>query len=128
MAYTSQGTIDVEFSDGQMKLHFVPEQGYSNKHKNTNFAIFVRLGSDGNGIPNAIIREYDPKKDGVEITVEEPLLDIAVRGASQQIKVEVQVVESGVNNPAGIGAGVPAPAAARNLPSLKLTGLRIPAR
>lgn len=128
MAYTSQGTIDVEFSDGQLKLHFVPEQGYSNKHKNTNFAIFVRLGCDGNDIPNAIIRKYDPKKDGVEVTVEEKLLEIAVRGASQQIKVEVQVVESGVNTPAGVGANAPAPAAAGNLPSLKLTGIRIPAR
>ena len=125
MAYTSQGTIDVEFSDGQLKLHFVPEQGYSNKHKNTNFAIFVRLGSDGNGIPNAIIREYDPKKDGVKITVEEPLFEIAVRGASQQIKVEVQVVEY---TPVRTGVNAPAPAAAGNLPSLELTGIRIPAR
>lgn len=128
MAYTSQGTIDVEFSDGQLKLYFVPEQGYSNKHKNANFAIFVRLGRDGNGVPNAIIRKYDPKKDGVEIMVEEPLLEIAVRGASQQIKVEVQVVESGVNDPAGNGEATPAPAAAGDLPSLELTGIRIPAR
>lgn len=125
MAYTSQGTISVQFSGGETTLHFVPEQGYSNKHGRSSFAIFIRVGHNGNGVPNAVIRKYDPEGDGVEITVEEQALEeIAVMGASQKVKVEVQVVESGVDNPAG---AAPVAAAVGPLPSLILTGIRMPA-
>lgn len=129
MAYTSKGTIGVGFSDGQTTLHFVPEQGYSNEHANSSFAIFIRVGHNGDGIPNAVVRKYEPEGDGVPITVNEDDLELkqmAVMGASQRVKVEVQVVESGVNDPAGQAA--PAPVAAGPLPSLILTGIRMSAR
>ena len=116
MAYTSQGTVSVDFGGKQTTLYFVPEQDYSSKHKDMKFAIFVQR-EDGNGTAKALIREYGRNNDdvGVEIVVKKKLIKHAVRGAWHSTKVEVQVKEKKKNDAAG---GM----------KLVLTRIRIPVR
>lgn len=123
MAFASQGTISVEFSDGLTALYFVPDQDYSNKHAKRKFAVFVELGN-GNGAVDAIIREYglDNNDVGVKVTVVGEELKEAVRGAWHS-KVEVQVREDEVD-----AAGEETALAADQPPQLILTGIRIPVR
>lgn len=94
MAYTSQGTVSVDFGDKQTTLYFVPEQDYSSKHKDMKFAIFVQR-EEGNGTAKALIREYGRNNDdvGVEVVVKKKLIMHAARGAWHGTKVEVQVKE-----------------------------------
>lgn len=116
MAYTSQGTVSVDFGGKQTTLYFVPEQDYSSKHKDMKFAIFVQR-EDGNGTAKALIREYGNNDDvGVEVVVKKKLIKHAARGAWHSTKVEVQVKEKEVD------------VDGTKVMKLVLTRIRIPAR
>ena len=90
--YTSQGTIriccDISNSGSVSTIIFVPEKGYSIKHRNKNYAVFVPRSCK-----KAVIMKYDPDKgNGVKIRAAElGCTDVISGAATHQTKVEVRV-------------------------------------
>lgn len=96
--YTSQGTIRIRCdidTNSITTLYFVPENDYSIKHRNDNYAVFVSQSCDckTQSWKNALIRKYDPDKgNGVEIHVARTNFMYVISSAAvHQSKVEVEV-------------------------------------
>ena len=92
--YTSQGTIRMHYgfnADGEVArktIYFVPEEDYSIKHKNKNYAVFVLLSGR-----NCIMKRYNPNKGrGVKLDANETDFMVDISSAhTHQTKVQVVV-------------------------------------
>ena len=107
--YTSQGTIRIHYnitgeSCHETTIYFVPENNYSIKHKDKQFAVFMPECCN-----EAVVMKYDPDKgDGVKIDATGlGCTEVISSAAAHQTKVLVQV---------------------NGEKCLKLTGITIPAK
>ena len=107
--YTSQGTIRIHYNITGENCHkttiyFVPENDYSIKHRNENYAVFVpqscgcseqSCDCKSQSCKNAVIRKYNPDKDDwIKIHVADGIIGcmgIISDAATHQKKVEVKV-------------------------------------
>ena len=107
--YTSQGTIRIHYNITGENCHkttiyFVPENDYSIKHRNENYAVFVpqscgcseqSCDCKSQSCKNAIIRKYNPDKDDwIKIHVADGIIGcmgIISDAATHQKKVQIQV-------------------------------------
>ena len=108
--YTSQGTIrihcDIDAADESGRkamIYFVPEDDYSIKHRNENYAVFVPQSCDcpkqpcdckSQSCKHAIIRKYNPDKGNwieIDVADERSCMDVISDAAMHQKKVKVKV-------------------------------------
>lgn len=95
--YTSQGTIRIHHcisESSKPTIYFIPENDYSIKHRNENYAVFVPLPQSCKNAVTVIRRCNPDKGDKIKIEIDAArinCMDIISSAAMHQKKVEVEV-------------------------------------